>query len=524
MSPLRNTPSLNPETFPEYMETGPTHVWIEPTNKCNARCTHCWHYYKEFGEDMSAALYEKIQAAVMDGLKRVELIGYGEPLIAPLFDRMFEDCAQRNIQIFFTTNGIKLADKKLLRKLAREDLIISLSIEGAREETHRFVRPFVKWDHMLKVLQNIKEVQEELGDACRMEVRFNVVVMRQNVADLPDLVKMAKEYGIKGINLFSLGGEENFEIVNGQAVRNEPEPAAKALRATLREASRWGIDLQLPAYFRHLALEGGGRESGLLEKPARWLRKAQLGINLAKRRGWKRLVEIGFHGFEPRPKMGLRFCLMPWQDSYFGSEGQVHPCCNACHELGNMAHQEWEEIWNGSPYRSLRRTIHGWNPTALCRYCTLPMGITGGDESYYTRFFENYREEKIALRDIRIEWGRGICKEEDHPDGGIYRWLQKRAEITLPAFPQADLLRLVIMAKSPTGEINPGKMRLNGGDWEHFDTSCPLLHIEPTAEQKKAPEWKLEIEMEQDWQIEPDLRKLALGLREMAILKHKKGK
>src|SRR5689334_14808322 len=94
----------------ETVERNPTHIWIEPTNRCNTRCTHCGHYYSQFGRDMDEALYRRVAESLLDGLEKVSLIGYGEPFMAKHFNEMFDECSKRRIHISTTSNGILLRD------------------------------------------------------------------------------------------------------------------------------------------------------------------------------------------------------------------------------------------------------------------------------------------------------------------------------------------------------------------------------------------------------------------------------
>ena len=137
------TTHMETPAVPDLGETAtrnPSHVWFEPTSRCNTRCIHCGHYYRKYGEDMDLALYEKIAAAVLDDLERVELIGYGEPFMAAHFQRMFDDCAERGIEIYTTTNGILLRNDDLVSKVVRNRVVLCLSVDGARPETFETVR------------------------------------------------------------------------------------------------------------------------------------------------------------------------------------------------------------------------------------------------------------------------------------------------------------------------------------------------------------------------------------------------
>ena len=94
---------------------------------------------------------------------------------------------------------------------------------------------------------------------------------------------------------------------------------------------------------------------------------------------------------------------MPWKDDYFASDGTSIPAVVG-EKLGNLNEQDWADIWNGPAYRNLRRTLYSWNPSAVCRYCPLPMGINGGDDKQYAKVFSRFRAESISIDDNALNF------------------------------------------------------------------------------------------------------------------------
>ena len=117
----------------ETVEGAPEHVWIEPTTRCNTRCAHCAHFYEQFGEDMPDDQARRIFDAVIEDTRRAELIGYGEPFVSRSFDLIFDECARRGIEIFITTNGLKLRDEALVERLVRAGTRLTVSVDGGAQ-------------------------------------------------------------------------------------------------------------------------------------------------------------------------------------------------------------------------------------------------------------------------------------------------------------------------------------------------------------------------------------------------------
>jgi MoaA/NifB/PqqE/SkfB family radical SAM enzyme len=497
----------------------PRHVWIEPTNRCNTRCTHCGHFYSKFGQDMDRALYHRVAASVLDDLKTIELIGYGEPFMAKHFDEMFDECASRGIHIFTTSNGILLRDDARVSKVVRSLMTLCLSIDGATKETLEFVRPYIKWEKMLETLECIKRNADAAGPEKRFAFRINFVAMKNNIADLPEMVRLAGRYGADEVFVLPLGGEEVFEKMNGQSLDRDPQMVVDAYMKALPEAFRLGVQLQIPpAFYQMLFGVGAYDNTDFYARPRVLLRKLRLGVAHAYRKGLSATLRKSQQA-EPefRAKAGVTWCSMPWNDSYFASDGTVFPCCVMGEKLGDMNKQSWEEIWNGSAYQNLRRTIHSWNPTSVCRTCTLPNGINGGDPHYHHKFFGHHHKVAIPLDSENLKFSDGFYELERTPDGApSHIWMDKGGKISVRLRDEAKFVRIVISAREAI-ELNPGRCFINdAGEPEPFDNSCAEIHF--PANKSKSDWITFRLQMENAACVPPDPRQLALCIRGIEIL------
>lgn len=501
------------DNLPETVEKNPSHIWIEPTDRCNTRCIHCRHYYSNFGRDMPDEVYQKIVDEVLDDVTSMDLIGYGEPLLAKNFEKMYDDCLKREILVYTTTNGILLKNEALLEKIIRGGMRLCLSVDGARAETFEFVRPYIKWSSMLEILERIKNCAERvLAQTGRRTfwMRFNFVLMKNNVNDLPDMVRLAAKYGASEIFVMPVAGEDYQETIAGQSLHDSPELVSPAYLEALALARNLGVDLKVPAAFQELILQGAERRRGVGGRLLYACRKIRLGLLYLQKNGFGRTLGKFLRGAGPHGGAGVSFCGMPWNDAYFAADGSIYPCCVLGSPMGNLANLSWREIWNGLPYRNLRRTIHGWNPTAVCRYCGFAPGINGGDERRYAKFFSKFKIEDIPLDAPDINFGEGFYQLEMKPDGSpSHRWMSKRGRLTLRRKRGARFLRLLINPRC-FDDLNPGWCRINGGAPHYFDNTCgeinfPLEHV-------KGANIELELEMEKTYRAVNDPRDLALPI------------
>lgn len=504
-------------SLPDVVDHQPSHIWIEPTNRCNTRCTHCGHFYSQFGEDMAADLYEKIEAEVLDHVKRAELIGYGEPFMGKNFMRMFDACVERGIEIYTTSNGILLRNSELTAKVVRNNVHLCLSIDGATPETFEFVRPYVKWKGLMKTLEMLKQETEKAGDECRYTLRFNFVAMRQNLRDVPRLVEMAHEYGAKEVFVLPLGGEDVFEKMADQSPFRDPEAMSESFREALPLAHRHGVHITVPESFRpHLI---GAGTDGPFGGMVRWMRRAQLAMLYIQQHGVGKAAErLRSSGKSHKRKASATYCNMPWNDAYFASDGTVFPCCIMGEKLGDMRAQPWPEIWNGQAYRSLRRTIHSWNPSSVCRKCALPTGINGGDEKFYENYFSMFAKETVVLTDASVALGEGFHPVEFLEDGApSHSWMSREGTMQIDVPAGAKFLRIITLPKSLSPTMNPGVGCIDDLEPEPFDDTADRITF--PVEGVAGDRITLRLTMENEYTAEGDSRQLALLVRGFEFLK-----
>lgn len=500
----------------------PIHVWIEPTNRCNTRCAHCHHYYSHFGEDMPPELYRKIADSAIGAALHVDLIGYGEPLISLAFDQMFEEMSAQKRSIGFTTNGIALKSDAAIQRFMRDDVTLTLSVDGVRAETFEFVRRTMKWERMQEVLGRIERLMNAAPPGKRMHLRFNYVAMKKTIGDLPDIIRLAVRCGAEEVSVLPLAGQDVMTEVSGQSLADSPEMVAGPFLEAVRIAREKGVWLRVAPWFRDLILRG----LALDKSPAgRWRQirgMAQLGIEYWKRAGLMSLIKQVRERNRPLVKAARKLCLAPWRDAYFAADGSVFPCCIIVHKLGDMNSASWPEIWNSPAYRGFRRILHSWNPSECCRFCILPQGINGGEEHYYGRLFSKYRAVAIALDSPQAAFGEGFYNLENLPDGKpSHRWMKRSGVLEVSgASPRTKFIRLRIIPAAPVPEMNYGACRINGAAPEPFDNSCGEINFPVHPAPRDRIRIELEMEKEHD-APPPDTRRLGLAISGIELLSDK---
>lgn len=470
--------------LPEIAKANPIDLCVEPTSRCNTKCAHCIHFYHDFGEDMSSEVFAKIEKSLFKTAKTIDLVGAGEPFIAKNFHLFFDECLKNKLKISTTSNGIVFkSNRELVSKVVRNDVTLRFSIDGVSKETFEFVRPYQKWENVIKALDLIKETADEAGDEAKFRLFINFVIMKKNVHEIPAMIHLAAKYNVKEIQFLPLGDEDNLEKMKGQSIQGSPEKLIKPLLEGISLAKKHMIRLVIPKYFNDVLADYYSKKTSverLFRKGSRLYSKIA-GQPLASylhlfdtiKYHYKKMSDKGI-----KPRVGTQLCWQPWKSTMIVSSGHVYPCCQMFMSLGNLNEQEWEEIWNGEPYRKLRRMIHGWNPPWMCRYCHVPCGINGGNENHYRMYFEKYRGESLPLTSDLLEYQSGFYQIEYAPDGKpSHVWMGKSGKIKIKAKPSAKFVRFRIVPNTPNGRTHSGYASVNEGEKDYFDNSCDEINF-----------------------------------------------
>jgi MoaA/NifB/PqqE/SkfB family radical SAM enzyme len=174
----------------------PDYVIIEVTKRCNLRCKMCYQSSKSFkleddNPDMAFADFKKI-IDQLTGIRRLWLTGGECFLNNDLFNMISYASNKLHAYIGLTTNGTLVTQEKA-DKLANSELNhLNVSIDSPNEETFKKIRN----TSVARVIKNIRYLNSV---APHINIGINVVVMKDNLNELPDIIEIGKEIGAKEI-------------------------------------------------------------------------------------------------------------------------------------------------------------------------------------------------------------------------------------------------------------------------------------------------------------------------------------
>jgi MoaA/NifB/PqqE/SkfB family radical SAM enzyme len=166
------------------------------------------------------------------------------------------------------------------------------------------------------------------------------VAMRRNVAELPELVRLAHEWGV---------GRLRVQNLSHSFSDTDPAGAYADIRRFAAEEALWG--------------ERDASRAEEAFEAARALAD-ELGVEL-------RLP----HLHEPGGTPSERGCDWPFTSAYVTHRGLVQPCCMVMGDdrvaLGDASEAPFGAIWHGEGYRAFRRGLLEGPPPEVCAGCSL---------------------------------------------------------------------------------------------------------------------------------------------------------
>lgn len=311
-------------------------VILEPTNACNIRCSMCAQTARRFSVAMMGmGVFDKMLPTISDSREAV-LFGWGEPLLNIQFGTMFEKTAATGTSSYVTTNGTRLTDG-IARLFVEQGLTyLAMSLDGAKPETYNRIRLKSDFDTVVGNFAEVPRLKKELN-VQYPHTRLTMVLMRDNIGELPDLVDLAARLGaneVKGVYLVAYGPDQVYNLLYFY-----PHIIESYFKEAERRAKANGVVLNLPSVI-------------------------QPHTNTITS-----LVSEAKNSPPASGSVGPIGCDDPFTQTFVGARGQVRACMISPTILGDLTTQEFGEIWHGEQYENFRRRIKSESPPAECVAC-----------------------------------------------------------------------------------------------------------------------------------------------------------
>ncbi|MDP2308036.1 MAG: radical SAM protein [Pseudomonadota bacterium] len=328
---------------------GPWTLELYPTLRCNLDCAFCdtTDRHRPAVNELSVARQLAIvdEAAAM-GVRRVAILGGGEPLLSAATPLLLERVKAHGMEGFLTTNGTRL-DAVTDRLVALGWDEVHVSIDGAEAATHDALRgrpgAFRK---SVSALCRLRRLRDQ-GTGGLPRLGLHMVLTNRNVDELAGVVRLAAALGCYRVDVDALVAYRPEQRALALGPAEEARLAARVEEA-IAEADRLGVVTTLAAFRRADTLRRGARAPAVV-------------TGAAVPAGPSPVAE----GLAAAP------CLKAWHYLVVQSDGRTSPCCVLAGTGGSVADAPVATVWEADPtLLDIRAGMRAGRPTGRCVECS----------------------------------------------------------------------------------------------------------------------------------------------------------
>jgi Fe-coproporphyrin III synthase len=162
------------------------------SERCNSRCVSC-DYWRNGLIDLPLDAVSNWLPGLLQLQTEVVLVSGGEPLLNPHWSQIAAQLRGAGLRLWLLTSGLSLA--KHASHVSRLFESVTVSLDGADSSTYRAIRGL---DAFEVVCDGIRSV---VSKGVRTGIR--VTVQRDNFRELPALVALAKQLGVRDISFLA---------------------------------------------------------------------------------------------------------------------------------------------------------------------------------------------------------------------------------------------------------------------------------------------------------------------------------
>ncbi|MDP8924382.1 MAG: radical SAM protein [Chloroflexota bacterium] len=318
--------------------SSPVEAYFEVANRCNSRCQTCPLTFSPM-EEAGQLSIEQFMSLVdqLPDLQRAVLQGVGEPLLNRDLAAMIAHLKGRGVYVVFNTNAALLTRRRQVELIESGLDELRVSLDASTPETYLKIRGIPAFERVIaNVAAMVETKRAQRADTPRLS--FWVTSLRENLAELPDVIDIAARVGVDEVYLqrMTFWGE-GLATAEQSVYGVGPAEVDAMLAEAERRAARLGV--------RFRGAGGVSPRAGLIDHPP-------------AREPW-------------------RGCSRPLRLVYVTARGTALPCCIApftdapqeSYVLGNFLEDGIGAVWSGERYRQFRQRLYSSDPPPPCRNC-----------------------------------------------------------------------------------------------------------------------------------------------------------
>jgi MoaA/NifB/PqqE/SkfB family radical SAM enzyme len=336
--------------------------------ECNLRCLPCVLDKRLRNEYRNPAKgLEKVgelTAGLVPFASKIQPYLTGEPFfredVWQVLEQANDIAEERVLEVEVSTNALMLKGRLLDRVLRSCITSLLVTVNAGTEKTYKRICG----GNFSLLKENLISLRESPLRKKRLTVSLSFVLMRENMEELPDFVRLAKEVGADAMQIWSLnnvaGGMAEKIGVGGfvflyrqQMPKYYPVLAGKMLEQSLTLAAELGVRVGATPSYRI--------DENSVDDISYPLTGAEFTVLADK---FDRMAKE-----ESSDKDRIRKCYFPWNSIYYTTEGNFAPCLHLVYKGGfaNIYREGIDGVWNGKIMQELRSSIMDGKIHELCR-------------------------------------------------------------------------------------------------------------------------------------------------------------
>jgi len=331
----------------------PTKICINMGIKCNLNCIMCIR--RTISEDLNKIepdfeIFKNVADQVFPYIRTFGTTVGAEPLLGVRFLEQLRIAKRYSVKADIVTNGTLLSSDKLIGKILDVASSLEISLDAARKETYESIRVGGNFEQVKENIKRLNSLKKKMPPDKRPFITLsNRCLMRRNIEELPEFIKLTKELEadcviLSHVRIFT-------EEMEKESLIYYKELSNKYLMEAKKEADRLRINLYMPSLFE-------------INKNS-----TDAKLDCLKERGKIKREHIE--------------CPFLWKQVIIEWNGNVNPCCVPGYPvMGNVKEKPFREIWNNELYQEMRKRLYTDNPFDCCKHCYI---IAPCDEAAYLK-------------------------------------------------------------------------------------------------------------------------------------------
>ncbi len=323
----------------------PRLIFWELTTGCNLRCAHCRASATELMSptDLSYPECCEIVDQIAEYAPLILVLSGGEPLWRPDVFDIAKRAAGKGMRVALATNGT-LVDGAMAERIKEAGIVrVAISLDGADRATHDAFRgQSGAFDAAVAGLKHLK--------ALGVSTQINTSVAQHNVAQLPDILKLAQSLGVAAFHIFLL-----VPVGCGLSISEDEMIHG----AEYEQVLNWFYDRSLDSGLELKATCAPHYYRILRQRRAESRREGQI------------VPELATHGMHAT----TRGCLAGSGVCFISHEGGVYPCGYLPISAGDLRKERFHDIWeNAAVFAALRDPNNLEGKCGLCEFRFVCLG------------------------------------------------------------------------------------------------------------------------------------------------------